>query len=142
MYEERCSQLNILDAIFKSKWLFIFHQQLTCKFSLFSYGSHKMSSFILHDYNHVFCLSTSPNLIFNDATKPLQLSKIGKNKLCLVSFGRKGMKHVMQDYHDITHICRRCSTCPFCCHDILIIQGRGGVASSHEAQLQKMFHQG
>ena len=44
----------------------------------------------------------------------------------------------MQDYHDITHICRRCSYLSFLSSRHLNYLGRGGVASSRETQLQNV----
>ena len=72
---------------------------------------------------------------------PPQLNVIYENKLCLVLIFEKSTKHVMQDYHDITHICRRCSYLSFLLSRHLNYLGRGGVASSREHTIRKMFHQ-
>ena len=70
---------------------------------------------------------------------PPQLNVIYEKKLFLVFF-EKSTKHVMQDYHDITHICRRCSYLSFLLSRHLNYLGRGGAASSREHTIRKMFH--
>ena len=57
---------------------------------------------------------------------------------CVSFFSGKSTKHVMQDYHDITHICRRCSYLSFLSSRHLNYLGRGGVVSSHETQLENV----